>query len=248
MADNVSFEERVSAVRLSAFENEADGARGPVSLADAQVRYVRAFMEVDTGVPHTFAAEFEPAVLSDAGLDPLQRIVRLELLGRAFSYWHVPPTHAPLETLRAARADGDTALVDGFLNVWNELNVRDFRPAFATWKDLVLPELAADDWADRLRDRLGLEHHNCRNGPIPIALMEYSVREVMETARNMGITHGVTAPTCLDTQPGPYFFPAPRSIPYGRVMSLMPVASDDSNSKCASPEFFLPLISVCRVS
>src|SRR5665213_115696 len=161
------------------------------------------------------------------GLDPLQWIVRLESLERAFSYWSVPEDLDPLETLRAARAKNNTAVVDDFLNTWNDSNVRDCRPAFATWRDRVGTELDADDWADRLRDQLGLEHYNCVNGPIPVAMMQYQVREVIDAARTPGSSHAFTEPTFLDTRPGPYFFPSPRSLPYGRVMSLVQISSDD---------------------
>jgi hypothetical protein len=57
--------------------------------------------------------------------------------------------------------------------------------------------------------------------------MEYQVQDVFETARIAGSTHAFTAPTFLDSRAGPHFFPAPRSLPYGRVMSLLPIANDD---------------------
>ena len=153
VADNAWFEERVSTARLAAFESGAGGASDPEALAEWQVRYVRNFMEIDAGIPHTFIAELEPAVLSVQGLEPYQWIVRLESLARAFNYWAVPDGFDPLETLRTARAENNTAVIDGFLNTWNESSVRDFRPAFAIWKDQ-LPELATDDWADDWADQL----------------------------------------------------------------------------------------------
>ena len=225
-ADNAWFEERVSTARLAGFEGEAGDVTNPAALVISHIRYVRDFMEIDVGIPHTFTAELEPAILSPSGLDPNQSIVRLESLQRAFSYWPMPEGHEPLETLRAALDKNDAAVVNGFLKVWNESNVRDSRPAFAAWRDEVLAELDADDWPDRLRDRLGLEHYNCAAGPIPVALMEYRVQDVLDVARVAGVTHAFAAPTFLDTRPGPYFFPSPRSLPYGRVMSLAQIGSD----------------------
>jgi len=226
-ADNAWFEERVSTARLASFEGEAGDVTDPAGLLTSHTRYVRDFMETDVGIPHTFMADLEPAALSPSGLDPHQSIIRLESLQRAFSYWPMREGPDPLETLRAALDRDDTAVINGFLRTWNESNVRDFRPAFAAWKDEMLTELDAEDWPDRLRDRLGLEHYNCAAGPIPVALMEYRVQDVLDAARAAGVTHAFTAPTFLDTRPGPYFFPSPRSLPYGRVMSLARIASDD---------------------
>lgn len=226
-ADNIWFEERVSAARMAAFESHARSPTAPRALRESLIDYVRDFMEVGAGVPHTFVADMEPALLSALGLDSYQSIVRLESLERAFSKWSVPAGDPPLERLRKAIAEKHTDVIDGFLNTWNDSNVRDFRPAFAAWKDQVLPELAAEDWPDRLRDRLGLEHYNCVNGPIPVAIMEYKVQDVIRTGVTAGLTGVVTAPMVLDSRPGPYFFPAPRDLPYGRVMSLNRIDRDE---------------------
>ncbi len=198
-ADNAWFEERVSAKRLTGYEAEVGDAIDAAGLVRSHIRYVRDFMEIGAGVPQTFIADFEPAILSAVGLDPHQSIIRLESLQRVFSYWPVDGDTDPLEALRNALDRNDTAVINGFLDTWNESNIRDFRPAFAAWKDELLTELAADDWPDRLRDRLGLEHYDCAAGPIPVALMEYPVQDVLDAAHVVGVAHSFTAPTFLDT-------------------------------------------------
>ena len=226
-ADNIWFEERVSPPRLAAFETTVGSVADFETLRRKHIDYVYNFVEVEEGVPHTFDADLQPTLLSPIGLDPEQTIVRLESLVRVLGRWPVAPDMEPFDALRNAIATGETDTVDRFLMVWNNTNVRDHRPAFAAWKDQLSAELDADDWPDRLRDRLGLEHYNCAFGPVPVALMEYKVRDVMLAARAAS-SAAIVAPTALDTRPGPYFFPSPRELPYGRVMSLAPIFSDDN--------------------
>jgi hypothetical protein len=107
-------------------------------------------------------------------------------------------------------------------------DARDDRPSFAAWKDQVLDEIAAPDWPDQLRDRLGLAHYDPADGPIPVALMQYTVRDVTIEAGRLGLPHAFTAPTVLDTGPWPWFFPAPRELDYGRAMPLVPYGDDNA--------------------
>jgi hypothetical protein len=129
--------------------------------------------------------------------------------------------------LKQAVADNETALIDAFLRTWDQSNVRDWRPSFGAFKDEVIDDLAKPDWPTRLRDRLGLAHYNCATGSVPIALMEYSVAEVVSAARTFGSTYVVTAPTALDNGPWPHFFPAPRKLTCGRAMPLFKVENDN---------------------
>ncbi len=223
-ADNLWFEERVGDTRRVWFESFARNGLYPGELRRSVIQYVRDHMEIETGVPHTFAGDMEPAVLSPAGLEPTQWIVRLESLERIFAKWAAPAEQGqPLERLQKAKDANDTPLLNQFCDLWNNSGTRDFRPTFAAWRGELEHELEADDWPDRLRDRLGLEHYNCANGPIPVALMMYQVKDV---AAPVGASTAFTAPTVFDFRPSPYFFPAPRNCPYGRVMSLI---SDDDD-------------------
>jgi hypothetical protein len=187
---------------------------------------VRDYLEISDDIPHTFLADLGPAALGSQPLDEHQLVIRLESLVRPLGKWG-----RAFDDLRQAHAANDLPVLQGFLNHWNNSNVRDSRPSFAAWRDQLIPELEAPDCPERLRDRLGLEHYDCRDGPIPVAVMQYRLREVMDTARALGLRHGVTAPTVIDSRPGPYFFPAPKELPYGRAMSLAPV--DDENQLLA---------------
>lgn len=238
-ADNLWFEERIGAARQSLFEAEAGGAADPTALQNRQADYFATFVKVDLDPdaeaelwPHTFLSEFEPADLGPGPLEPFQPILRLEDLTRPIEAAGLPGHNLRqrFDHLKAAfddPAQGD--VVVKFLEGWNRK--RDRRPAFAAWKDQLLHELDQPDWPDLLRDRLGLAHYDCRDGPMPVALIEYTARDVMAEAAAHGLSHSFTAPTVLDSGPWPYFFPAPRELPYGRAMPLHPV--DDESQLLA---------------
>jgi hypothetical protein len=221
-ADNLWFEERVSAERRRAFEAAATDVRDPATFKRRHIDYFRDFVATDR-VPHTFTAEYNPADLGP--IDEDQRIVRLESL--------TTPLRAQsltLAQLQEAAANGWNDVIDGFLDEWNRS--RDHRPAFAAFRGEVFGEVTDDaEWANRLRDRLGLAHYDCTKGPEPVALMGYTVREVLRQAARAGPGCTFTSPTVLDTGPWPYFYPAPAQIRCGRTMSLFQV-KDDSELFC----------------
>jgi hypothetical protein len=109
VADNIWFEQRVSAARQAAFEAEAIGAAEPTSLRKAHADYWSEFMRVDAGdVPQTFDSALAPADLG--AIDEMQKIVRIEGLDRALNKHGMT-----FERLRRAVTNGETAVVDGFL-------------------------------------------------------------------------------------------------------------------------------------
>jgi hypothetical protein len=121
--------------------------------------------------------------------------------------------------------EGTPPLINLFLRNWDH-SLRDWRPCFAAFKDEVLDDLREADWPDRLRNRLGLAHYDGVAGPVPVALMEYSVGEVIAAATGFGSSCALTAPTVLDTKPWPHFFPAPTKLCCGRAMPLFEVRDD----------------------
>jgi hypothetical protein len=216
-ADNVWFEERVGPTRLRAFQ-QAVSDMGVAALSDlgrCHATYVKTFIEV-TDVPHSFDGAMEPADIG-AKLSDDDCLIRLERLDRRLAA-------KPLlfDELRQALDNGRTQVIDEFLAYWN--GKRDYRPMFAAWRRDVAEELAAEDWAERLRNRLGLAHYRPDDGPIQVALMEYTVREVRAEAGQAAAAF--TAPTALDMRPSSQFFPTPRELPHGCAMALAPVYSE----------------------
>jgi hypothetical protein len=80
-ADNLWFEQRISAARQAAFEVEAAGANNEAALRKAHIDYHKEFVVVDVGdIPHTFDLALAPADLG--AIDEVQKIVRIESLER----------------------------------------------------------------------------------------------------------------------------------------------------------------------
>lgn len=137
-------------------------------------------------------------------------------------------------------AKGDDAAKDflkGLASRWNAK--RDQRPLFAT-TELEVEDLLDDrsDWAERLRDRLGLGHYDpaYAGKPVEIVLMRYTVQEVLDSLDN-GVGHPAV-PTLLDGGLNPFFFPTPFPSEEGEAgadfrghtLNLSPVAGKNEYS------------------
>ncbi len=212
-ATNIAWDETTSDPRQVFFETEDVGHRGPTweDLHKRQSDYVGAFIFTDDD-PHTFLKNLRPA--SVGLIDDAQLLVRVEQLT-----WPLGLNDLTFEALSIARTESDQPLLESFVDVWNDN--RDRRPAFATFKHEIAEDLEAGNWAERLRDRLGLAHI----GAEPIALMEYPVRQVLAERRDG--TDPITVPSVLDSRPWEHFFPAPRDLVYGRAMALSPCEGDE---------------------
>lgn len=216
-AINLRLEQGVSNARRIFFENEPSLPTGN-SWNDLILRhneYIRLFVKTGLGQPHSFLDDFEP---NDVGaIDHAQFVVRLEGLAR--------PMHAfgcSFDELRKAHDDRDAVFLADFCDLWNEN--RDFRPAFSTLLSEVADELGKDDWADALRDKLGLAHYAPTGAPEPVALCRYSVADVYREATT-GVP--ITMPTVLDSDPWEHYFPAPKSLQFGRAMALTPCNDEE---------------------
>lgn len=98
----------------------------------------------------------------------------------------------------------------------------DLRPVYVTfWEDQRdLFEKDRPDWADALRDRLGLLHLSPpARGEIPILVFRYPVREV---PKHHAVRNGrpLATPTVLDGELSEAFCPAPQGQTCGRVVDL----------------------------
>jgi hypothetical protein len=108
----------------------------------------------------------------------------------------------------------------GYLGFWSSR--LDIRPVYATfWQDQRdLFESDRPDWADILRDRLGLLHLAPVFGvEIPVLVFRYPVSEV---PRHAQLREGrpLAAPTVLDGELCEAFCPAPKGETCGRVVDL----------------------------
>ncbi|NOS89396.1 MAG: hypothetical protein HOP34_12830 [Methylococcaceae bacterium] len=157
--------------------------------------------------PWTFRAENAINHLRD--IDPRLYLIRVE-----DANWlceSIGISCMDLDTKIKAFQKGDAKAHDflnGVAKRWN--SERDKRPMFAT-TELEVEDIVHDgpaNWAEQLRDRLGLGHYSPLSGPPhEIVLMRYTVQEVLDS---LGDGEAYPAiPTALDSNMSPYFFPSP---------------------------------------
>lgn len=123
------------------------------------------------------------------------------------------------------KADSDEYkdLADIFEN-WS-LNI-ELRPVFAGfWEDFNdLPEGQENNWANLLRDRLGLLHLDpiMRNGPINVFIFKYPVSDVpkLQNQSDAAGTRPLVPPTVLDGKFSAAFCPAPKGETTGYTIDL----------------------------
>lgn len=102
----------------------------------------------------------------------------------------------------------------------------DARPTFAGFLEDVadlLPDTESDapaDWADQLRDILGLAHYDPPPGTsIPVVILRYPVADVV-SLESLASGKPLAVPTVLDIDQFPAFCPAPPGHPVGQLVNL----------------------------
>jgi len=223
-AHNIAFEERLDPSRLGAFEKSISGPCAHYEDLRRQLSdFVTTYVEVaEPHVPPTFRTENSGPSMTE--LSPEQKLVRMENLSRHLA--NAGLTLADLERSLASTEPAEKAVLENFLGRWN--GARDSRPTFAAFKDQLLTEFRDADWPHRLRNRLGLAHYEPVGGPLAVALMEYTVDDVLtEAARSPGIVYPFCAPTFLDSKPSSQFFPTPKELSAGAPMALLEIWSDE---------------------
>ena len=164
----------------------------------------------------TFDEEINSLALLPNTLEPLQKICRLENID------HLVEPRGDIEYNRLERALEEQDSLQLSLFAQSFQNFPGERPAFAVFKSEITEDLEQPDWTVRFVDRLGLYHYYQNNAGIPrrFALMEYTVAEVIEQAREKGISRCFAVPTILECPDNPAFFPAPYSARCGYIVDL----------------------------
>jgi hypothetical protein len=230
-AENVLFEERVGTDRALAYASGLPATLPDIQTwAEAHNDFVARTVHIE--LPETFTAVNAAAALS-ADIDRTLHLIRVERIDRALR--DVPGLEGNLLALAADIMHGrrtdrtmsdETArdLAATLCDYFNTNPVRS-RPKFAGFfHDLRAERIdpPTNGWPDRLRNRLGLAHHDPGDGPpIPVALFRYPVSAVLEAVfapRNLA--HRLTIPTVLDTALNPLFHPAPVGLDFGRAVNL----------------------------
>ncbi len=223
-AHNIAFEERLDRNRLDAFEISVPGSCSDYKdLRRHLSDFVTTYVEVAAPhLPPTFSPENSGASMTNPS--PEQKLVRIENVTGPLA--NAGLTKADLERFLASTDPAEEAALDDFLDQWDL--ARDNRPLFAAFKDQLLPEIGDAAWVYKLRDRLGLADYSAVGGPLVVALMEYSIEDVLtEAARSPDIAYPFCKPTFLDSKPSSQFFPTPRELPAGAPMALFEIWSDE---------------------
>lgn len=218
---NFHFEERILSQRQAKYEEA-------LSLPDASLAAWKdrhrsyLFHQVYLGRgqrPETFTTENAGAQVT--GLAESQWIVRVENLDRALFHYgdrlSLPQLEEQLTLWRQQSSAAETqqahSFLEHFCEHWNTVVRRDGRPSFAAFFDEVERDLAADQWANRLRDRLGLSHYHVADSsrPIPVAVVRYRVADVLA----VGEEPAFAVPTVLDGELNAHYFPRLEGSPTG---------------------------------
>lgn len=231
-ADNFAFDGRVGVNRQTAYRRHPDKT-GDGSWDSHHRAYVANRVNVTRGeVPDTFLPA--NADCHRADIDGNQSIIRLEEID-----WVLKALSIGLDKfvrwieLAGGKSGakpqevGDACdALDDFVEKWNAR--RDSRPIFAGFEREVMAELERPDWPNLLRDRWGLGHYDPPPGTsIPVLLMRYDAKDVIAQVRNAGVGVPFAYPTAYDAGFGPYFFPAPAGLEFGRAMDLQSDANCD---------------------
>lgn len=184
--------------------------------------------------PETFQnVEAQPQYLGCAETLDLVRVESLGFIARAA---HV--TVAQLKALASQVIRGMSPIdesawtlavmeLEAILQAWSRHI--DLRPVFAGFWEDMQSVFGADSnvdpagWADTLRDRLGLAHHDpvAKGGPIDILVFRYPVKLIPSLCDGSAVAgRPLVPPTVLDTRFSEPFLPAPKGSQTGHTVEL----------------------------
>lgn len=234
-AHNLLADERLSGTRGDFFEDLL--TRSPATAHDmrrAAIDYFNDYVHVSRGVPHTFMAINAPAGI--AAVAPDLRLIRVEDLRSVLERTAINASQ--LMNALAGKAAGSRALLEWFINEWNNRpDIRRNPCSFSAIKDQCLSEIADPNWPELLRNKFGLNHlDGGRSGEIPVALMEFEAHDILDQTRaTIDLAYSFSIPTTLDSKPNAQFFPTPRvpnragpgPLEFGCPMSIGVILSPD---------------------
>jgi len=258
-AENFILEERLSDERHQDFLQSSGFDTTPP--ADVPTWFAQHFNYTTTriarrGAPTgTLSATFETgnrrAWLSPNSAMDVVRVETLEgLCNRSTSLLSASDAEWLIQQLLSARDAGQAPRADVALSLRKWLlriaGGSDSRPVFVAPFAEVEPILAQPDWANRLRDALGLGHIRAIAGrPTRVLHMRYG----LERVRRAHLTRPdawASAPTVLDdvarSGPNPHFFPAPESTSqgFGFTVDLDPANPVTTREFLHAPIPYLP--------
>lgn len=234
IAQNYRWEEKVGAARRAAYQDSLpDTLPDLTAWSDAHTNRWLKNRITHVALPETFTASNAAAALNGPILAPDnqgQELVRIECLDYYIEENPIHDLNSLLHQIEVCqgrvtdrhftRGDAEESLE----TLCEALNLSPYArsPRFAAFAQELQEDIEQPDWALRLRDRLGLGHYRptLRFPTRTLALMRYTVKDVVAAANRAGAAHAMTAPTGLDADLNEFFFPAPRDLDYGRTVNL----------------------------
>jgi hypothetical protein len=225
---NYRFDERAAPERQRHYEESLPITGAGFDEWDQWHRDIYLWRALHKEVPDTFTA-LNGAAAHSRELEPEQNLVRVENLEYALGAMGlaVDELHEALEVARTGKGSANYSQADAeakLMELCEQLNDNPYsvRPRFAGFLGDVEDSVDLPDWPNQVRDRFGLGHYAAPPGTsIPVALMRYKVRAVLEEAKGKPeAVHPVCMPTVLDAQFSQFFVPAPRELTYGRTLDL----------------------------
>ncbi len=215
-AENFILEERLPGEREDIYEEHLEYPLDEESWNVEHEEYVDAKIYVRSGSPETFSHINRPNLLLT--VEPGQFLVRVENISDVELY-HGKTPHEIIKYCHDFLKDPENTenrnIIKDFLKKWHE--IRDLRPVFAGfWGEIEdifskykKNNTGNEEWANRLRDRLGLGHLTPGDGaPKPIFVFRYRIKDVLPI--NSVDTKNIAIPTVLDGCLTPYFCPTPK--------------------------------------
>ena len=170
--------------------------------------------------PETFGPS---AAFSTFGsTDPAYDLIRIVHAGRMARFAPRPDHFIGLvEEYLTSKTEDARREISGAISSW--LDVRDLRPVFAAFwygvRDLL--EGRPADWADQLRDRMGLIRFNPVGGQrIPVLIFRYPVRLLPKVTGVRADSRALAVPTVLDGEWSEAFCPVPSGQAVGFAVDL----------------------------
>ena len=154
--------------------------------------------------------------------DPAYDLIRIVHAGRMARFAPRPGDFIGLvEEYLTSKTEEARRVISATISPW--LERRDLRPVFAAFwygvRDLL--EGGPDDWADQLRDRMGLIRFDPKGGTrIPVLIFRYPVRLVPKVTGVGGDSRALALPTVLDGEWSEAFCPVPVGQAVGFTVDL----------------------------
>lgn len=230
VAENFILEERLDEKREESYSKFVIEPKDFDQWEEQHNRYTygRIYLDSIDETPETFSHINKQNFIENPDSD--QALIRLELLQEQCGKSNLGIIEMVKVISKYIKQANKSEMTDEYNKIaklfsdWNR--VRENRPMFAGFwdesKDLFLDENMDekydDNWANLIRDRLGLGHIGAKiTEPIPVILFSYQVSDVLtEEAHSASIA----IPTVLDSRLSPFFCPTPEKCNEGQALDL----------------------------